>query len=81
MKLSILIFTTLCTIVSSTQGAEHKVLRFPIIRSQPTNNVQRLHKRDMSGAQLYNANGKEYLVEVGVGTPPQLFNLTLDTGR
>lgn len=80
MKLSVIIFATLCTIVSTTQGAENKILRFPIIRSQPMNKVQRLHKRDMFGAGLHNANGKEYLVEVGVGTPPQLFNLTLDTG-
>ena len=53
------------------------VLRFPI---QPTATAY-LKKRDTNGAPLYNANGKEYLVQVGVGTPPQLFNLTLDTGR
>lgn len=66
--------------VTSTKAENNnnKLLRFPI---KPTNNQKRLHKRDISGAPLYNANGKEYLVEVGVGSPPQFFNLTLDTGR
>jgi hypothetical protein len=72
------------TIVSSTKvDNNNKILRFPIKRNQqPTNLKTRLHKREsVSGAPLYNSNGKEYLVEVGVGTPPQFFNLTLDTGR
>ncbi|KAI8890248.1 acid protease [Backusella circina FSU 941] len=39
-----------------------------------------LRKRDTFTSSLLNASGKEYLVEVGVGTPPQMFNVTLDTG-
>lgn len=54
------------------------LLRLPILQQHhPT-----LDKRDVIPAiPLYNANAREYLVQIGVGTPPQLFNVTLDTGR
>ncbi|ORX58327.1 acid protease [Hesseltinella vesiculosa] len=29
---------------------------------------------------IYNANGREYMIEISVGTPGQSFNLTMDTG-
>ncbi|CAO3624706.1 unnamed protein product [Cunninghamella blakesleeana] len=39
-------------------------------------NNNQLDKREL----LFNAFGREYLIEVQVGTPAQAFNLTLDTG-
>ncbi|KAI8967350.1 aspartic peptidase domain-containing protein [Mycotypha africana] len=40
-----------------------------------------LDKRDQQyKAPLYNDQGSQYLIQVGVGTPPQNFAVTLDTG-
>ncbi|KAI9486131.1 MAG: aspartic peptidase domain-containing protein [Benjaminiella poitrasii] len=44
-----------------------------------------LSKRDevsqgVYNASLYNDQGSQYLIEVGIGTPPQYFAVTLDTG-
>lgn len=55
------------------------LLRLPIIQQQT---YPLLYKRDVIPAiPLYNANAREYLIQLGIGTPPQLFNVTLDTGR
>ncbi|KAI7886066.1 acid protease, partial [Lichtheimia hyalospora FSU 10163] len=49
----------------------------PLLRRQHSHH----RKRDDSfSAQLYNAQGSEYLVQVAIGTPPQNFTVTLDTG-
>lgn len=40
-----------------------------------------LEKRDGHPAKLYNDEGSEYLITVGIGTPPQNFTVALDTGR
>lgn len=60
------------------------LIRAPLIRNEQARQLLRqsiaanqFRKRE----QLLNADGREYLVQVGVGTPPQVFNLTLDTGR
>jgi hypothetical protein len=60
------------------------LIRAPLIRNEQARQQLRqsiatnqFRKRE----QLLNADGREYLVQVGVGTPPQVFNLTLDTGR
>lgn len=59
--------------------AAAQLIRLPIIQQQSKNVFQ---KRDSIPAiPLYNANAREYLIEIGIGTPPQLFNVTLDTGR
>lgn len=61
-----------------------KLLRIPIKRKEnlaPTSNDKKFGKRANNDVSLYNANGKEYLIEIGIGTPPQFFNVTLDTGR
>ncbi|KAI7904813.1 aspartic peptidase domain-containing protein [Cokeromyces recurvatus] len=40
-----------------------------------------LHKRaDVFRSPLYNEQGSQYLIQVGIGTPPQNFTVTLDTG-
>ncbi|CEP10765.1 hypothetical protein [Parasitella parasitica] len=43
-------------------------------------NKRKLDKRDPFNAALYNDQGSQYLIEVGIGTPPQHFAVTLDTG-
>jgi hypothetical protein len=42
---------------------------------------QNIDKRDPFNAALYNDQGSQYLIEVGIGTPAQTFAVTLDTGR
>ncbi|ORY96476.1 aspartic peptidase domain-containing protein [Syncephalastrum racemosum] len=37
-------------------------------------------KRQDASTPVYNADGREFLIEVAIGTPPQKFNVTLDTG-
>ncbi|KAI8644838.1 aspartic peptidase domain-containing protein [Parasitella parasitica] len=43
-------------------------------------NKRNFDKRDPFNAALYNDQGSQYLIEVGIGTPPQHFAVTLDTG-
>lgn len=57
------------------------VVRLPLLRRQHPHGSSR-RKRDGSfSAQLYNDQGSEYLIQVAIGTPPQNFTVTLDTGR
>lgn len=70
-------------------AANAQVLRLPITRqSRPDpiiSSIQKrnaaLVKRDPFLASLYNDQGSQYLIEISVGTPPQNFSVTLDTGR
>ncbi|KAG2171710.1 hypothetical protein INT43_008090 [Umbelopsis isabellina] len=39
-----------------------------------------LGKRDIHGQTLYHEQPLAYLIDVGIGTPPQYFTLTVDTG-
>lgn len=63
-------------------------IRLPIRRSSSSSISapdRHLKRRSVSphhgAAQLYNDEGSEYLVRVGIGTPPQNFTVALDTGR
>jgi hypothetical protein len=57
------------------------IIRLPIVQ-QHMNYYHHLSKREnIPAIPLYNANAREYLIEIGIGTPPQKFNVTLDTGR
>lgn len=49
---------------------------------EKANQVKRLQKRSAAHSlQLYNNNGAEYLINIGIGTPIQNFTVSLDTGR
>ncbi|KAI7889466.1 aspartic peptidase domain-containing protein [Mucor mucedo] len=74
-------------------GIEEGIIRAPIIRNPNGGNplqvakrrlqsIQRrqLDKRDPFQAPLYNDQGSQYLIEVGIGSPAQTFAVTLDTG-
>ncbi|KAI8890249.1 acid protease [Backusella circina FSU 941] len=65
------------------------IIRAPIIRNPNVNllevakrRYQRLQKRDggVFNGSLYNDQGSQYLIEVGIGNPAQTFPVTLDTG-
>jgi hypothetical protein len=65
------------------------MLRAPILRkssraeflSTSLSKKRSLEKRDPFQAALYNDDGSQYLIQIGVGTPAQNFTVTLDTGR
>jgi hypothetical protein len=94
MQITTAIFAVIATAIVAVQ-AEDGVLRSPIIRNPQQGNVlevarkryqrmnenMKLGKRDPTNAPLYNDQGSQYLIEVGIGTPPQSFAVTLDTGR
>ncbi|KAI8332721.1 aspartic peptidase domain-containing protein [Choanephora cucurbitarum] len=55
--------------------AEKKLLRVPIRKHTQSHLTKRT-----SIASLYNDAGSQYLVDIKIGTPPQSFVVTLDTG-
>lgn len=52
--------------------------RYQLIQKR---NAHQFDKRDPYQAALYNDQGSQYLINVGIGTPNQTFAVTLDTGR
>ncbi|ORY98756.1 aspartic peptidase domain-containing protein [Syncephalastrum racemosum] len=66
----------------SAAVSKNQVVRLPLTRNEAGHLAQlrRNFGKRADTQPLYNALGREYLVEVGVGSPEQKFNLTLDTG-
>ncbi|KAI8097871.1 aspartic peptidase domain-containing protein [Gilbertella persicaria] len=91
-----IIAATIAILASATLvvKAEEGIIRTPIIRNprlgnpleeakkkyQFLNKRSLLEKRDAFNASLYNDQGSQYLIQVGIGTPAQNFTVTLDTG-
>jgi hypothetical protein len=78
------IATNLFIILLISTTISCQLIKLPIIeRQQQQQLTPKSSKRDTSIPEvpLYNANAREYLIQIGIGTPPQLFNVTLDTGR
>ncbi|KAI9248005.1 aspartic peptidase domain-containing protein [Phascolomyces articulosus] len=82
----ILFFITSLDLVlaKTTHHAEDKTVTLNLLRTQP---ILQSHKATLAKRQavvetapLQNFYGREYTVEIGVGTPPQHFNVTIDTG-
>ncbi|KAI7907176.1 aspartic peptidase domain-containing protein [Cokeromyces recurvatus] len=88
-KLYILIIANLFTIIAAktkkdTISSSNSLIKLPIyyINNEEHLNMNK-NKRDektIASVPLFNVNSREYLIEIGIGTPPQKFNLTLDTG-
>lgn len=70
------------TAAAGSSSSKDKTIRLPITKRQQSCKLQR---RDVSvtnyRAQLFNDDGSEYLIRIGIGTPPQNFTVALDTGR
>lgn len=89
MYISSLLLLTLAggAIGSPVAPENDNLLRLPIMRKQRTTDMltarrhRNLQKRDPFHTSLYNDEGSQYLVQVGIGTPAQNFIVTLDTGR
>ncbi|KAI8344849.1 aspartic peptidase domain-containing protein [Chlamydoabsidia padenii] len=82
---------SLCTLLLSSMIALSEAsatLRAPILRKSSRaefltaslSKKRSLDKRDPFQAALYNDDGSQYLIEIGVGSPAQNFTVTLDTG-
>lgn len=72
------LFLLLLLIDLTTKCTATDLIRLPIIKHATAH----IAKRDnIPAIPLFNANAREYLIEIGLGTPPQMFNVTLDTGR
>ncbi|KAG1176462.1 hypothetical protein G6F70_000232 [Rhizopus microsporus] len=93
MHIATAIFAFITTAVYAATNHEEGIIRAPIIRNHDPSyalefakkryqllSKRRFNKRDPFEANLYNDQGSQYLVEVGIGTPPQKFIVTLDTG-
>lgn len=65
------------SVFAEVQPDELLLIRVPMTKKiSSLKGLQR--KRD---TKLYNDYGSIYLVDVAVGTPPQVFELAVDTGR
>jgi hypothetical protein len=62
--------------INTAYAEQTGTVRVPLIRR--TSQSTGLNKRDLN---LYNEGGSIYLIDVAIGTPPQNFELVLDTGR
>ncbi|KAI9469826.1 MAG: aspartic peptidase domain-containing protein [Benjaminiella poitrasii] len=82
---AVLYFSLTTVTAKAQQESNTSLLRLPIYHVKNdehfrSNNKQ--GKRDGASISmpLFTANSREYLIEIGIGSPPQKFNLTLDTG-
>ena len=68
------------TAVYTSEQPKHGLIRIPLKqRKKPLHELYQ--KRDAFKSSLYNSGGSLYLISVSIGTPPQTFDLALDTGR
>ena len=77
--LSLGVAVTMVTATAIQNDVDPPLLRLPLMRKSAPS--QQFDKRDPFSTGLYNDQGSQYLVSVGIGTPPQNFTVTLDTGR
>lgn len=66
-------------------NAKSSPIRLPLRKRGKTKERNHMLSRRQNhialASQLYNDGGSEYLVTVGIGSPPQNFTVALDTGR
>ncbi|KAI9272617.1 aspartic peptidase domain-containing protein [Phascolomyces articulosus] len=67
-----------------TTASEIKPVTVPLVRNREGHLAQIRRsvkeKRQGSSEPLFNLAGREFFLEVDIGTPPQKFNVTMDTG-
>ncbi|CAO3691903.1 unnamed protein product [Rhizopus stolonifer] len=67
---ALFIITALCT--------KNQIIRVPLKQKRLPN--QLIRRQNTYNSKIYNNEGSLYLISVSVGTPPQTFDLALDTG-
>jgi hypothetical protein len=80
--------SAVAAVSAATEGTdtvdETKLLRVPISRKKIIHGgppIASLRRRAQYNEKLYIGDGSIYMVNVAIGTPPQNFELVLDTGR
>lgn len=64
--------------IVSSIAIPNGTIHLPIFKNERV----KINKRsEVHHAMLYNNDGSEYLVNIGIGTPIQNFSVSLDTGR
>lgn len=94
MKISLAIVALISAFATVQANEQAGIIRSTIKRNPNQGNVlevarkrikvlsKQLEKRDTTfDASLYNDQGSQYIIDVSIGTPPQNFSVTLDTGR
>lgn len=78
MMIKVVILFIYLFIISPAQ-ANGTTISLPL---EKINHQAKLQKRQATHKlQLYNNEGTEYLINIGIGTPIQNFTVSLDTGR
>lgn len=75
-----LLYTLLCLLPTTTFAQQpHAVMALPLHHVSQSRQVLRVHG-DSPAATLFNLTGATYLVELSIGSPPQLTKVAIDTG-
>ncbi|KAI8882876.1 acid protease [Backusella circina FSU 941] len=88
IQLAIPVVATAVAITNAdAEDQKNGIIRAPILRNDKDlftlarQKYTKLNRRaGVYNAPLYNDQGSQYLIEVGIGSPPQKFPVTLDTG-
>lgn len=85
LAIGFLISAAAATVSAATDAVEEtKLLRVPISKKKIIHGgppIASLRRRAQYNEKLYIGDGSIYMVNVAIGTPPQNFELVLDTGR
>lgn len=81
MHLNSLLFSTLLytTCIHSYVIPKHDFITLPLLKRHSSSIEKRATSSEQS--KLYNADNVEYLTKLYIGTPPQEFLVSIDTGR
>lgn len=63
------------------QQNKDQLIQLPLIKRRRAPATQQLKRRYVEDYQLYNDQRIEYLTKVYIGTPAQVFYVSIDTGR
>lgn len=73
---------TLLTVAAVNAENTPRTITVPFIKKSVNRNTNTfLQSRAVGSDKLYNYAGTAYLISVDIGTPPQTFDVVLDTGR
>jgi hypothetical protein len=81
MKIQYAVTFLLSTLLACGVAKEEpKLVRVPFTKKKIANGLQSFGKRQFT-EKLYNDHGSIYIININIGTPPQTFEVALDTGR